>query len=192
MYKVAQAIVVEGKYDKIKLDSLVEATIIPTDGFGIFRDKEMLSMLRLLAEKKGLVVLTDSDAAGFKIRGYINSAIPKNRVIHAYIPDIQGKEKRKAVPGKEGKLGVEGVPAECIIEALRRAGVLEKTNGEQPRKEMTKADLCEMGLSGGAGSTEKRRELCRKLSLPQRLSANALLMVLNSITTREEVEQLLK
>ncbi|MBQ2756638.1 MAG: DUF4093 domain-containing protein [Oscillospiraceae bacterium] len=192
MYKVSQAIVVEGKYDKIKLASLVDATVIQTDGFQIFKDKELLAMLRLLADKKGLVVLTDSDAAGFKIRGYINSAIAKEKVIHAYIPDIHGKEKRKAAPGKEGKLGVEGVPAECIIEALKRAGVLEEAGEQSKAAAMTKADMWELGLSGGTDSSEKRRKLCERLSLPQRLSANALLTVLNSITTKEELEELLK
>ncbi len=190
MYKVSQAIVVEGKYDKIKLSSLVDATIIPTDGFGIFRDRQLLGLLRMLAAKKGLVVLTDSDAAGFKIRGYISSAIPKEQIIHAYIPDICGKEKRKAAPGREGKLGVEGVPAECVVEALRRAGVL-RDDGDTPRRaEITKAELCELGLSGGRESAARRRRLCERLSLPQRLSSNALLTVLNAIVTPDELREL--
>mgnify|MGYP004660152803 CR=1 FL=1 len=190
MYKVSQAIVVEGKYDKIKLSSLIDATIIPTDGFGVFRDRELLGLLRTLAAKKGLVVLTDPDAAGFKIRGYLSSAIPKEQIIHAYIPDLYGKEKRKDAPGKEGKLGVEGVPAECIVEALRRAGVLGECENAPARAPITKADLCELGLSGSACSAEKRRELCEKLSLPKRLSANALLTVLCAIVTPDELREL--
>ena len=192
MYKVSKAIVVEGKYDKIKLSSLVDATIIQTDGFGIFKDKQMLGLLKTLAAKKGLIVLTDSDAAGFKIRGYIGSAIPKEQLVHAYIPDLYGREKRKAAPGKEGKLGVEGVPAECIVEALRRAGVLEECDALEPRAQITKADLCALGLSGGEDSAEKRRRLCGLLSLPQRLSSNALLSVLNAITTPDELSELAK
>ncbi len=190
MYNVSQAIVVEGKYDKIKLDQLVDAPIISTDGFGIFRDRELLALLRRLAEKRGLVVLTDPDAAGFRIRNYIKSAIPGESVIHAYIPDIYGKERRKAAPGKEGKLGVEGVPAECIIEALRRAGVLAET-ADAPHQRLTKADMYELGLSGGPESASRRRELCKRLALPQRLSANALLEVLNALMTPEELKTLL-
>lgn len=187
MIQVKEAIIVEGKYDKIKLSSIVDGLIVETDGFRIFKDKEKMTMLRKLAESRGLVILTDSDSAGFLIRHYLVGSIPPEHIKNAYIPDIPGKEKRKSVPSKEGKLGVEGVPAEAIREALRRAGV---GVGEEPtsvsRKRITKADLFLTGLSGGKESSEKRRDLLRRLNLPEHLSANAMLEVLNSLMEREE------
>jgi len=190
MYKVSQAIVVEGKYDKIKLASLVDATVIQTDGFQIFKDKELLAMLRLLADKKGLVVLTDSDAAGFKIRGYINSAIAKEKVIHAYIPDIHGKEKRKAAPSKEGFLGVEGVSDQLILDALAQAGC--EGPEEKNVRLITKSDLYADGLSGGDDARYKRLALTRHFNLPARISANMLLEVLNREFSYEQYKQLIE
>lgn len=187
MIHVSEAIVVEGKYDKIKLSSLIDGLIIETDGFRIFRDKEKMAMLRRLAATRGLVVLTDSDSAGFMIRHYLTGSIPAEQIRNAYIPDLFGKEKRKAAPSKEGKLGVEGVPAEAILEALRRAGVGtdEKEKISSARK-ITKTDLYLAGLSGGPGSSEKRRELLRRLGLPEHLSASAMPGVLNSLISYDD------
>ena len=187
MIHVSEAIVVEGKYDKIKLSSLIDGLIIETDGFRIFRDNEKMAMLRRLAATRGLVVLTDSDSAGFMIRHYLTGSIPAEQIRNAYIPDLFGKEKRKAAPSKEGKLGVEGVPAEAILEALRRAGVGtdEKEKISSARK-ITKTDLYLAGLSGGPGSSEKRRELLRRLKLPEHLSASAMPGVLNSLISYDD------
>ncbi len=185
MIKIKQAVIVEGKYDKIKLSSIIDAPIICTDGFGIFKDKELQRMIRILAEKDGILVLTDSDSAGFKIRNFIGSTVDKKFIKHAYIPDIMGKEKRKTEPSKEGKLGVEGMPESVIMQALERAGVLcEKV--DEPARKITKQDLYELGFSGRADSAEKRRLLLRYYNLPSRLTANSLVQVLNYITTYEE------
>lgn len=188
MIHVEEAVIVEGKYDKIKLASLIDAVIIETDGFAIFKDREKLELIRRLAEKRGVLIVTDSDAAGFKIRGFLSGALPKGQVKHAYMPDIFGKERRKTVPSKEGKLGVEGIPPAAILQSLARAGVLAKQM-EKPTKRVTKADLFADGLSGGEQSAEKRRALLRKLHLPQRLSANGLLDVLNAMYTYDEYRQ---
>lgn len=187
MIHVKEAIVVEGKYDKIKLSSILDGLIIETDGFRIFKDKEKMEMLRKLAQTRGLVVLTDSDSAGFLIRNHLTGSIPAEQVKHAYIPDLFGKEKRKAAPSKEGKLGVEGVPAETILEALRRAGV---GTGEQAEntgaRKITKTDLYLAGLSGGPGSSEKRRTLLHRLNLPEHLSASSMPSVLNSLMSYDD------
>lgn len=187
MLKIREAIIVEGRYDKNTLSQIVDAPILETAGFGIFNDKEQLALLRAVAEKRGLIVLTDSDGAGFVIRRYLRGAIDPARVKHAYIPDIAGKERRKAARSKEGKLGVEGMRPEVLIEALRRAGAT--VEGETPRRtvgEITKADFYAAGLSGGAGSAEKRKELLHALSLPERMSANAMLEALNALMSRDE------
>ena len=186
MLKVREVVVVEGRYDKNTLSQLIDGTIVETSGFGIFSDKEKLALFRLLAETRGLVVLTDSDGAGFVIRNYLKGAIDPRFVKHAYIPDIAGKERRKSAPSKEGKLGVEGMRPEALIEALRNAGV-DFGEGE-PQTLMapiTKADLYELGLTGGSGSGEKRLALLGRLGLPAKLTANALLEVLNLLMTRE-------
>ena len=185
MIHVKEAVIVEGIYDKIKLSSILDAVIIETHGFSIFRDKKMQQMIRRLALSRGVLILTDSDRAGFMIRSFIGGALPRGSVKNAYIPDLYGKESRKSVPSKEGKLGVEGVPIEVIVQALRNAGVLcEETAA--PRRRITKADLYEDGLSGTDGSFEKRQKLIRALDLPARLSANGLLDVLNGIMDYEE------
>ena len=185
MIKVGPVILVEGKYDKIKLSQIFDATILTTDGFGIFKQKDKLALLRRLAETRGLLIFTDPDGAGFVIRNYLKGAVPKEKLFHAYIPDLYGKEKRKAKGSKEGKLGVEGVPDDVIIRAVEASGALQKS---APAKNgITKADLYEMGLSGSAGSTQRRLRLLKELQLPQQLSPNALLDVLNCIIDLESL-----
>jgi len=193
MIHVNEVIVVEGRYDKNTLSQIVDGTIIETEGFGIFSDKQKLALFRRLAETRGLVVLTDSDGAGFVIRNYLKGAIDPKYVKHAYIPDILGKEKRKSSPSKEGKLGVEGMSREIIVSALTRAGVSFDEALSQDKTELiTKTDLFELGLSGGKGSSEKRQELLTKLRLPSKLSPNAMLDVLNALMTRDEFIKMLK
>ncbi len=189
MIKIDRVIIVEGRYDKIKLSSILDAVIIETEGFGIFNNKEKQKLIRKLAETKGLLILTDSDSAGFKIRSFIRGIVPAEQIKHAYIPDIFGKEKRKTEPSKEGKLGVEGVKADIIIDALEKAGVLcEETNVIEP-KEITKLDLYEDGLSGKLDSDALRKKLLSHLDLPERLTSNALLQVLNTFLTYEEYKK---
>ena len=182
MIKLEQAIVVEGKYDKNTLSQLVDAPIFETNGFGVMKDRALVALLRRAAGTRGLIVLTDSDGAGFVIRNYLKSVLPKQGVFHAYIPDVPGKERRKDKPGKEGKLGVEGMRPEVLLQALERAGVRERTD---ERPQITKTDLFLCGLSGGAGSTRRRAELMRRLELPEHLGANAFLDALNLLMTRE-------
>lgn len=185
MMKVGPVILVEGKYDKIKLSQIFDATILTTDGFGIFKQKDKLALLRRLAETRGLLIFTDPDGAGFVIRNYLKGAVPKEKLFHAYIPDLYGKEKRKAKGSKEGKLGVEGVPDDVIIRAVEASGALQ---GSVPAQSgITKADLYELGLSGSAGSTQRRLRLLKELQLPQQLSSNALLDVLNCIIDLESL-----
>lgn len=186
MIHLRQAVVVEGRYDKAKLASILDAVIIETGGFRIFKDKEKLAMLREIARRQGLVILTDSDTAGFRIRRYLGGSIPKEQIINAYIPDIFGKEKRKDKPSAEGKLGVEGVPAEVIRQALEQAGVFAEPAEEQTRR-ITKTDLMEQGFSGGAKQLPGSRErLKKKLGLPEHLGTNALVGVLGCILSYEE------
>ncbi len=188
MIKIKQAVIVEGKYDKIKLSGIIDAPIIQTDGFGIFKDKELQQMIRMLAEKRGILVLTDSDSAGFKIRSFIGSTVDPKTIKHAYIPDIFGKERRKTEPSKEGKIGVEGVSEEVIVQALANAGVLYE-NSDEPERPITKLDLYDAGLTGGDNSTEKRAALLKFYALPSRLTTNSLVKVLNCITTYERFLQ---
>ncbi len=187
MIKIDEVLVVEGRYDKNTLSQIFDATIIETGGFRIFSDKERLSLLRSLAQKRGLVVLTDSDGAGFLIRNYIKGAIDPKYVKHAYIPDIMGKEKRKSSPSKEGKLGVEGMSRKVIFEALTRAGVkfMESESTESTDK-ITKTDFYELELTGRENSAERRLTLLKSLNLPSKLTSNALLDVLNLLMSRTE------
>ena len=186
MIKIDRAVIVEGRYDKIKLSSILDAVIIETEGFGIFNNKEKQELIRKLADTKGILILTDSDSAGFKIRSFIKGIVPAEQIKHAYIPDIFGKEKRKTEPSKEGKLGVEGIKKELILEALEKAGVFcEETNTEEKR-EITKLDLYEDGLSGRPDSDALRKKLLKHLDLPERLTSNALVQVLNTFLTFEE------
>ena len=193
MVKIREAILVEGRYDKNTLSQIVDAPILETSGFGIFKDKQQLDLLRRVARERGLIVFTDSDGAGFVIRNHVKSAIPAQSLKHAYIPDIQGKEKRKAAPGKEGKLGVEGMSREIILEALTRAGAtVEGESDARMTPPITKQDLMELGLSGGPDASARRKELLKKLNFPEHMSANAMLQALNLLYSLEEVKQLLE
>ena len=187
---IREVIVVEGRYDKNALLQVVDATVVETGGFGVFNDKEKLAFFRRLAESRGLIVLTDSDGAGFVIRNYLKGALPKDKVKQAYVPDIYGKERRKQKAGKEGKLGVEGMRPEVLLQALRRCGAtFEGAENAVPRAAITKADMMEKGLVG-PNSEQKRRELLQKLQLPGHMTANALLEALNVLLTREEFDAL--
>lgn len=190
MLRLEQALVVEGKYDRQRLAELVDGVIIETGGFGIFKDREKLALLRLLAQKSGLIILTDSDAAGFKIRHFLHSAISKGQLIDVYIPDIYGKERRKAVPSKEGKLGVEGISPDTLLDCLRRAGLLSGETVKR-RTPITKADLFRWGLSGTEGAAEKRGRLLKALGFPELMTAKALLPVLNTLYDYESFSELL-
>ena len=192
MIKIKEAIVVEGRYDKNTLSQIVDAPILETAGFGIFKDKKQLSLLRRVAQTRGLIVFTDSDGAGFVIRNHLKSVIPAQYLKHAYIPDIYGKERRKSAPGKEGKLGVEGMSPEVIIEALRRAGATIEGESSVGCHEITKQDMMELGLSGGADSGAKRSALMKRLDLPEHMSANALLQALNLLMRLDELEKIVE
>jgi len=187
MHSVREVIVVEGRYDKNALSQVVDAVIIETSGFGIFNDAEKRKLLQTMAEARGLIVLTDSDGAGFVIRNYIKGCVDPKLVKHAYIPDIYGKERRKSAPSREGKLGVEGMKPQVLLDALIRAGATfddEENKKTAPR--ISKADMYARGLSGREGSAEKRARLIKQLGLPERLTADALLDVLNATMSREE------
>ncbi|MGN1030713.1 MAG: toprim domain-containing protein [Butyricicoccaceae bacterium] len=189
MIQIKEAIIVEGRYDVNKLKQLVDTIVIPTDGFGIFNNRQKLSMIRRIAEQRGVLILTDSDGAGFVIRNYLKGALPKDKVKHAYIPQIAGKERRKAHASKEGTLGVEGVSDEIILKALTEAGVSCETESI-PTRLVTKADFYAWGLSGVPGSEEKRKKLLHALNLPQHMTANALLEFINAVSDYETVQQL--
>lgn len=191
MVKIKEAIVVEGRYDKNTLSQIVDAPILETNGFGIFKDKQSMKLLRQTAEKRGLIVFTDADGAGFVIRNHIKSAIPAKYLKHAYTPDVFGKERRKSAPGKEGKLGVEGMRPEIILDALRKAGAtFEGETTARTTQGITKQDLFELGLSGTPGSGEKRKKLLHTLDFPEQMSTNALLQALNLLYSLEELEAL--
>lgn len=192
MVKIREAIVVEGRYDKNALSQIVDAPIFETRGFGIFKDPEQLALLRAVAEKRGLIVLTDSDGAGFVIRNHIKSAIPGKYLKHAYIPDVPGKEKRKASPGKEGKLGVEGMTKEVILAALKASGATMEEGTEGSPQGITKQDFVALGLSGMADSSRKRLALQKKLNLPEHMSTNALLQAVNLLYSLETLSELVK
>ena len=192
MIKIREAIVVEGRYDKNTLSQIVDAPILETSGFGIFKDKAQLAFLRKVAQSRGLIVFTDADGAGFVIRNHIKSAIEPQYLKHAYIPDVFGKERRKATAGKEGKLGVEGMRPEILVEALRRAGATFENEDNHTLGNITKQDLVELGLSGGKDSSEKRKALLKKLELPEHMSANAMLQALNLLYTADELQQLMQ
>ena len=194
MRRVREAIVVEGRYDKNALSQVVDAVILETAGFGVFKDQERLALLRRLAQQRGIIVLTDSDGAGFVIRNFLKGAIPPEQVKHAYIPDIRGKERRKRAPGKEGKLGVEGMPPQLLLEALERAGAtfLDGDGPRSPRGELTPAQLYVLGLTGRPDSAQRRQALLKRLDLPEHMSAKALLTVLTALYTSDEVIQLVQ
>ena len=185
MIKIKQAIIVEGKYDKITLSSLVDAVIIPTNGFSIYKDEEKKALIRSLAEKTGIVILTDSDSAGFQIRSHLRNIVKKGEIVNVYIPDIFGKERRKAQPSKAGTLGVEGMSQDVLLSAFRKAGVLADESAPKPDP-ITKADLMDMGLIGCDNAVEKRAALQKSLGLPELLSANMFIEILNVMYTKEE------
>ena len=192
MVKIKEAIVVEGRYDKNTLSQIVDAPILETSGFGIMKDKQQLKLLRKVAQSRGLIIFTDSDGAGFVIRNYLKGAIEANYLRHAYIPDIPGKERRKSAPGKEGKLGVEGMTPQVILDALRKAGAT--VLGEEQTQvsgNITKQDMMELGLSGGTNSSLLRKALLKKLDLPEHMSANALLQAVNLLYTLDELREIL-
>ena len=187
MVKIKEAIVVEGRYDKNTLSQILDATILETSGFGIFKNKEQMTLLRKVAEVRGLIVFTDADGAGFVIRNHIKSAISGKYLKHAYTPDILGKERRKAAPGKEGKLGVEGMTRDVILESLRRAGAtFEGETAERTAGEITKADLMDLGLYG-PGSNDRRGALIKKLGFPEKISTNGFLQAVNLLYTTDEL-----
>lgn len=182
--KLSEAVIVEGKYDKIKLSNILDAFIIETNGFAVFKDKTKLSFIKKLAKERGIIILTDSDHAGFMIRNYISSGVPKEQIKNVYIPDIFGKEKRKNAPSKEGKLGVEGMTKEVIVEALSKAGITSsKSVCSDP---VTTVDFYDLGLTGGAGSKAKRKALCKTFDLPEFLSTSSLISCINNFMTKEE------
>ena len=192
MLKIKEAIVVEGRYDKNTLSQIVDAPVLETSGFGIMKDKQQLKLLRRVAQTRGLIIFTDSDGAGFVIRNFLKGAIEPKYLKHAYIPDIPGKEKRKSAPGKEGKLGVEGMTPQVIMDALRRAGatVLGEDNVKTAGN-ITKQDMMELGLSGGTDSSMLRKQLLKKLDLPEHMSANALLQAVNLLYSLDELREIL-
>lgn len=191
MIKLDRPVIVEGKYDVIKLSNLIDGLLIKTDGFGIFKDKEKQQLLRRLAAEKGIIVLTDSDSAGFLIRNFISGIVPNDKISHVYIPDVFGKEKRKIAPSAEGKLGVEGVSEKLLLEAFEKAGVAAAVSTEK-RRLITGLDLYEAGLSGGSGSAQKRKMLLKSLSLPERMSTSAMIKVLNTFVTYDEFKKTVK
>lgn len=185
MLHLEQAVIVEGKYDKIKLNSIIDGVIITTNGFSVIKDKEKIELIRYFAKKKGIIILTDSDSAGFKIRNYIKGAVKDGKITNVYIPDIFGKEKRKAAPSKEGKLGVEGIDKGILLKAFEKAGILSSETTEK-RDPITKIDLYEAGLTGGKNSSEKRKAVLKRLDMPQLLTTNSMLEILNTMMSREE------
>ena len=192
MIKIQEAILVEGRYDKNTLSQIVDAPILETSGFGIFKNKEQMALLRRIAQTRGLIVFTDPDGAGFLIRNHIKSAIPSQYLKHAYVPDIMGKEHRKSAPGKEGKLGVEGMTQDVILKALERAGATITGESSTVSNRITKQDLVDLGLSGGKDSSAKRHELLKKLGFPAHMSANAMLQALNLLYSLDELKDILK
>jgi ribonuclease M5 len=189
--RIREALVVEGRYDKNSLSQVVDAVILETRGFRVFKDRELKKLLRFYAETRGLIILTDSDAAGFLIRNHLRGIVPADRVRHAYIPDVPGKEKRKAQPSKEGKLGVEGMPPEVLLDALRRAGAAfegEDIGAGEGRKALTKADFYALGFSGGADSGRKRKDLAQRLGFPEHMTADALLDAVNTMLLAGRLE----
>lgn len=191
--RIREVIVVEGRYDKNALLQVVDATVVETAGFGIFKDAEKAAFLRKLAQKRGLILLTDSDGAGFVIRNHLKGLVPAAQLKQAYIPDIAGKERRKRVGGKEGKLGVEGMPPAVLLESLRRAGAsFEGEDAERSGAGITKSDLFALGLTGGTGSAERRQWLLNRLELPAHLTTNGLLEALNLLLTAQDWEAVQK
>lgn len=184
MIKVKEAVIVEGKYDKIKLSNILDGLIVEINGFGIYKDKNRIKFIRKLAEERGIIIITDSDHSGFQLRNFIASSVGKDKVKHIYIPDVYGKEKRKDKPSKEGKIGVEGISDDVLIELFEKGGVVCLDANSENR--ITNYDLFEAGLSGAPNATQNKKKLLKKLNLPEFLSTNSLLSYLNSVMTRDE------
>jgi ribonuclease M5 len=189
--KIKEAVIVEGKYDKIKLSGILDTVIVETDGFAVFKDKEKQHLIRFLAEKRGIIIMTDSDSAGFKIRSFLKGIIKNDNVKNVYIPDIYGKEKRKTEMSKEGKLGVEGMETKIIMTALEKAGVLYDENSKKEGKEITHTDFFEDGISGGENSSQIRKAFAKQLGLPELISSSALLKIINSYMTYDEYKEVI-
>lgn len=192
MIKIKEAVIVEGKYDKIKLSGIIDTVIIETDGFAIFKDKEKQNLIRFLSEKRGIIIMTDSDSAGFKIRNFINGITKSENIKNVYIPDIYGKEKRKTESSKEGKLGVEGMKHEIIMTALEKAGILCSENDKKSGNEITHTDFFQDGVSGGENSSQIRKALAKELELPERISSSSLLKIINSYMTYDEYKEAIR
>lgn len=192
MIKIKEAVIVEGKYDKIKLSGIIDTVIIETDGFAIFKDKEKQNLIRFLSEKRGIIIMTDSDSAGFKIRNFINGITKSENIKNVYIPDIYGKEKRKTESSKEGKLGVEGMNPEVIMTALEKAGILCLENDKKSGNEITHTDFFQDGISGGENSSQIRKALAKELELPERISSSSLLKIINSYMTYDEYKEAIR
>lgn len=190
MIKIDEIVVVEGKYDKIRLSSVVDATIITTDGFGIFKNKEKQKLIRRLADERGILVLTDSDSAGFMIRSFLKGIVDAGSIRHAYVPDLYGKEKRKTAPSAEGKLGVEGMSTQVLEQALKNAGA-SFSHGER-RQTITKTRLYSDGFIGSKDSAKKRKMLQKKLGLPEKMSANQLVEIIDMLVDLEQYEKTVK
>ncbi len=187
MVKISEVIIVEGKYDKNTLSQIVDATIVETGGFGVFNDKERLALMRKLADKRGIIIFTDGDGAGFIIRNFLKGAIAKDKIKHAFVPDIYGKEKRKNSPSKEGKLGLEGMKPEIILDALKKSGATIEGDESYQRNELTTADYFALGLSGGNNSDALRSAVKNKMGLPEKMSSKALFQALSILTTKDEL-----
>lgn len=193
MIKLNEAVIVEGRYDKILLRGFIDAPIIETGGFRVFKDKEKQKLIRKLSETRGIIIMTDSDSAGFVIRNFLRGIVPAGKIKHCYIPQIRGKEKRKSEVSKEGYLGVEGLDEKTIIEALERSGVnICSKSAETEFEEITKADFYELGLSGKENSAKLREKLLKKLGMPTYLSANAFLAVLNCFYSKKDLLDILR
>lgn len=190
--RIKETIVVEGKYDRIRLAPLFDANIIELGGFRIYNNKDRLRLIRRIAEKNGIIILTDSDSAGFRLRHYLSSAIPADKIKNVFIPNVSGKEKRKTHPGKENLIGVEGMTTEVLLEAFKKSGIDPEKDDPERKPPLTKAYLYEIGLSGKENSAELRRKICEHFALPKMLSANALSEILPIITTEEELFSVLE
>ncbi len=192
MIKIREAVIVEGKYDKIRLSGILDTVIIETDGFAVFKDKEKQRLIRFLAQKRGIIIMTDSDSAGFKIRSFIKGITNSENVKNVYMPDVYGKEKRKTEASKEGKLGVEGMKTEVIMSALQKAGVLCEEKNHIERREITHTDFFEDGISGGENSSEIRKALARELDLPEKISSSSMLKIINTYMTFDEYKEVVE
>ncbi len=192
MINLKQAIIVEGKYDKIKLSSFINSVIITTNGFSLFKDKEKCEIIRYYAKNTGIIILTDSDTAGFKIRNHIKSVVNKGKVTNVYIPDVFGKEKRKQIASKEGKIGVEGISKKILLDAFEKAGVLCEDAPKKEENMISRLDFYDYGFSGRADSSKKRKELLSYLGLPELLTTTGILEIINSMMTKSEFENVVE